>query len=566
MLGFSGTAVGAGPERLGGLGDVPGIPEAAQGGPAREVPPHARASNVFTAFGPVSTAVFRGPGSSLMSSLVSFPGVSRPGTSARWELGAVVSCGGGGEQVPREGYYPDPSIPGYVRYWNGAAWVPGTSRPAPAPGETLDPPPAAAKAVGPSVTPQAPPRTPAIDESGPMFLDEDPGAPVAQTAKPTESSRPPETSWKADPTRQAGVGDAARKVRWGSDGDTAADPATSGTEGSAGAAVAGTGGSAAPGSAAVASGGAFGPPGPGAPAAGFGPPGSGAGAAAPGPAASAVPGAVPGPTASAAPGAVPAAPNASGGYAYPQGAGSGTPAAPGQAAYAYPPQAPVPGGYGFPPASGEPVPGGYGYPPASGDAVPWQRQVQELAGDSGAAGPALPWRPPADNPFLKAQEQARPAGTGRRLLARIIDSVLVLAVVAAAAFPLVTASVRHVQDKIDAARQSGENVQVWLIDGTTGLYLGIVLAALLLAALLYEVLPTAKWGRTLGKKLLGLRVLDIESQLTPGFGQALRRMLVRQLLDFVVVGVVNVVWCLFDRPWRQCWHDKAARTFVAGGS
>ncbi|WP_434094901.1 DUF2510 domain-containing protein, partial [Streptomyces hyaluromycini] len=35
-----------------------------------------------------------------------------------------------GDERPREGYYPDPSIPGYVRYWNGAAWVPGTSRPA----------------------------------------------------------------------------------------------------------------------------------------------------------------------------------------------------------------------------------------------------------------------------------------------------------------------------------------------------------------------------------------------------------------------------------------------------
>ncbi|MEV7526791.1 DUF2510 domain-containing protein, partial [Streptomyces sp. NPDC091371] len=32
--------------------------------------------------------------------------------------------------MAREGYYPDPSIPGFVRYWNGLSWVPGTSRPA----------------------------------------------------------------------------------------------------------------------------------------------------------------------------------------------------------------------------------------------------------------------------------------------------------------------------------------------------------------------------------------------------------------------------------------------------
>ncbi|MBT2383815.1 DUF2510 domain-containing protein, partial [Streptomyces sp. ISL-11] len=47
-----------------------------------------------------------------------------------------------GEEAPREGYYPDPSIPGYIRYWSGTAWVPGTSRPAPAEGEPMPAPPA----------------------------------------------------------------------------------------------------------------------------------------------------------------------------------------------------------------------------------------------------------------------------------------------------------------------------------------------------------------------------------------------------------------------------------------
>lgn len=32
---------------------------------------------------------------------------------------------------PPAGYYADPSIPGYIRYWDGTAWVAGTSRPAP---------------------------------------------------------------------------------------------------------------------------------------------------------------------------------------------------------------------------------------------------------------------------------------------------------------------------------------------------------------------------------------------------------------------------------------------------
>ncbi|WP_152629289.1 DUF2510 domain-containing protein, partial [Streptacidiphilus jiangxiensis] len=32
---------------------------------------------------------------------------------------------------PAPGYYPDPSIPGFVRYWDGDAWTPGSARPAP---------------------------------------------------------------------------------------------------------------------------------------------------------------------------------------------------------------------------------------------------------------------------------------------------------------------------------------------------------------------------------------------------------------------------------------------------
>jgi uncharacterized RDD family membrane protein YckC len=31
---------------------------------------------------------------------------------------------------PEAGYYADPSIPGYIRYWDGTQWVEGTSRPA----------------------------------------------------------------------------------------------------------------------------------------------------------------------------------------------------------------------------------------------------------------------------------------------------------------------------------------------------------------------------------------------------------------------------------------------------
>ncbi|MFF3151437.1 RDD family protein, partial [Streptomyces sp. NPDC057927] len=194
-------------------------------------------------------------------------------------------------------------------------------------------------------------------------------------------------------------------------------------------------------------------------------------------------------------------------------------------------------------------------------------QVHRLAGDQGADGqPVVPWKPPVDDVFQAAarrQSEARPASLGRRLLARIVDTAVLATVTAVAAVPLGTKAIDHINEKVDAAKRSGQTVTVWLLDGTTTGYLGIVLAVLLLFGVLYDVLPTAKWGRTLGKKVCGIEVRDIEGHEPPSFGRALRRWLVYAVPGVLVIGLVGVLWCLFDRPWRQCWHDKAAHTFVA---
>ncbi|MFJ5559727.1 RDD family protein [Streptomyces sp. NPDC093250] len=444
-----------------------------------------------------------------------------------------------GDDRPREGYYPDPSIPGYVRYWNGASWVPGTSRPAPKDGESLAPPSGAG------------PARPSVEETGPHFFDEDPvdePGPASPSPSPAESqhgSRPePASAWGADRSRQSGFGgDQDRKVSWGADPRVPHTPApeTAGASDTAPAAdgtfvfrrTAGTAGQAADaggedegtmtfravtrtgqhdGSAA-------------------GRPGFGAGKAASAPAPS-------GPQQAAAP-AVP-----------PQTPAPARPTAPAPSA----PAAPAPASGSAPLTSG----------PGGGQSS-WAQQVHRLAG--GEEPPVAPWKPPVDDPFQAAarrQAAARPASLGKRLAARLLDTVVLGAVTAAAGVPLGIKSMDHIDAKIEAARLSGETVTVWLLDGTTSVHLGIVLAVLLLTGVLYEVLPTVKWGRTLGKKLFGLDVRDIEGHEAPGFGAALRRWLVYSVPGLLVVGVVGVLWCLFDKPWRQCWHDKAAHTFVAG--
>ncbi|MCT9077228.1 DUF2510 domain-containing protein, partial [Streptomyces fulvoviolaceus] len=114
-----------------------------------------------------------------------------------------------GDDRPRDGYYPDPSIPGYVRYWNGAAWVPGTSRPAPTDGEPLAPPPGASPVPAPAAPPAQ--ASAPVEETGPHFFDEDP-------ADAQHGSRPePATAWGADRSQQSGFGgEQDRRVSWGS--------------------------------------------------------------------------------------------------------------------------------------------------------------------------------------------------------------------------------------------------------------------------------------------------------------------------------------------------------------
>ncbi|GGJ87615.1 hypothetical protein GCM10011583_18970 [Streptomyces camponoticapitis] len=515
-----------------------------------------------------------------------------------------------GDGSPSPGYYPDPSIPGYVRYWNGGSWVPGTSRPAPQAGEAMpEPPQGAASAPTPPPARRTP--APAVEETGPMFFDEDPAE---------EPRQEPASVWQADTRRQTGFGgEHDARVSWGEGPqDSRGRPGEQGTQGpqsapepedardpryardprvpgQAAEPAADPTGGALPGVRSLG-------PGPGAggddedpprnegtvairvPRPGRGGRGQaqgGQGGQARSGEAPAVGGAAVGPV-----GGVPQGRQAAGRTGQTEGTmalralrprSSGpAPAAPAQPQphTPQPPQTPqqpdVLGSRSMQPPATPVAPG------PGGGAPSWAQQVHQLAqspstpstgADPAPGQPVVPWKPPVDDPFLRAaqaQAAARPAGLGKRFAARLIDTVVLLGVVGAISVPLVSKALAHIDDKVEAAKQTGETVTVWLIDGTTAGYFGGVLAALLVIGVLYEALPTAKWGRTLGKKLFGLEVRDIGSFESPSFGSALRRWLVYGVLGVLVVGIVNVLWCFFDKPWRQCWHDKIARTFVAG--
>jgi uncharacterized RDD family membrane protein YckC len=86
----------------------------------------------------------------------------------------------------------------------------------------------------------------------------------------------------------------------------------------------------------------------------------------------------------------------------------------------------------------------------------------------------------------------------------------------------------------------------------------------------YEVPSTANSGQTLGKRLMGIKVMPMESAKPMGFGRSLRRWNLMGLPTFLwscfcigfVLQLVDCIFPFFDRPLCQALHDKSAQTVV----
>jgi uncharacterized RDD family membrane protein YckC len=81
----------------------------------------------------------------------------------------------------------------------------------------------------------------------------------------------------------------------------------------------------------------------------------------------------------------------------------------------------------------------------------------------------------------------------------------------------------------------------------------------------YRIVVTARTGQTLGKRLLGIAVVDAaDPRRNPSVVQCVRRFLVPQgagLVPLPFTGWAPYVWILRD-PQRRGLHDKAAGTLV----
>lgn len=98
--------------------------------------------------------------------------------------------------------------------------------------------------------------------------------------------------------------------------------------------------------------------------------------------------------------------------------------------------------------------------------------------------------------------------------------------------------------------------------GETSLAHTLVLIGYLaaLAVILFNLIYSyARYGQSLGKRLMGLRVVRTDGQ-PPTYQTAILRHLVGYPLSFLVLGL-GWLWMFWDER-QQCWHDKLAKTVV----
>jgi uncharacterized RDD family membrane protein YckC len=195
--------------------------------------------------------------------------------------------------------------------------------------------------------------------------------------------------------------------------------------------------------------------------------------------------------------------------------------------------------YGVPPYGAPPQPYGTQYPPYP-------------AGSGGPAGP---------EPDL--------AGRWRRLLARIIDGLVLSVVLIPLSIPILRRPLDHLQqvtNQYPDLSVPGAQAAIARADGK--LFGAFVIFTIVAAAIvfLYDWIQHARWGQTLGKRALRTRVVTAYGRAPINSAIAARRSAVYALVPAVpllggLFGLLNEMWCLWD-PHRQCLHDKAARTVV----
>jgi uncharacterized RDD family membrane protein YckC len=86
-------------------------------------------------------------------------------------------------------------------------------------------------------------------------------------------------------------------------------------------------------------------------------------------------------------------------------------------------------------------------------------------------------------------------------------------------------------------------------------------------AFAYDAFQHAKWGQTLGKRAMKIKVVTLSGRAPLSTFAAVKRSAVYAFAPQVpgiggIFSLLDSLWLLWDKPHRQCLHDKVAETVV----
>jgi uncharacterized RDD family membrane protein YckC len=158
-----------------------------------------------------------------------------------------------------------------------------------------------------------------------------------------------------------------------------------------------------------------------------------------------------------------------------------------------------------------------------------------------------------------------PASFLERLGALLLDTALLLAVTV----PLWIGGIVFVASGWEThpgtcTTTTGLEYDCTELSGDTALRLlaviGLGLVAIVAANVLYFARLEGERGQTVGQRVLGIRVVDVQTGGPIGFGRALGRLAVRVFLSGQLFGL-GYLWMLWDDN-KQTWHDKVVNSIV----
>jgi uncharacterized RDD family membrane protein YckC len=157
------------------------------------------------------------------------------------------------------------------------------------------------------------------------------------------------------------------------------------------------------------------------------------------------------------------------------------------------------------------------------------------------------------------------AAWGQRAVARIIDWVIESLISA----PFVLWALwPSFQRFVDAIPQNGSEVpqavaQRFVDDVLAATFTLTVISVVV--TFVYQVPQNVFFGRTIGKRILGIRIRLLAADRNPGWLSASVRWgtyTAGVIALSSLFAVIDYLWPLWDKPWRQALHDKTARTIV----